>query len=208
MKKDEDEADTVGCCSLRIEHIKLFDKVDGIGENVVEFDFLGKDSIRYTNKVNVEPRVYKNLKLFMENKDGDDELFDRLTTTSLNQYLSELMDGLTAKVFRTYNASKTLQDQLDLLTERKGNVPEKVLAYNRANRQVALLCNHQRSVPKTFEKSMETLNAKIDAKKAEIGEQKTELKRAKNEYKNSKNQTSQKKKWNNQKRNYNVRKKH
>ena len=34
---------------------------------------------RYTNKVSVEPRVYKNLRLFMENKDGDDELFDRLT---------------------------------------------------------------------------------------------------------------------------------
>ncbi len=45
-EKDEDEADTVGCCSLRIEHVKLFDKIDGIGENVVEFDFLGKDSIR------------------------------------------------------------------------------------------------------------------------------------------------------------------
>ncbi len=34
---------------------------------------------RYTNKVSVEPRVYKNLKLFMENKGGDDDLFDRLT---------------------------------------------------------------------------------------------------------------------------------
>ena len=34
---------------------------------------------RYTNKVNVEPRVYKNLKLFMENKEKEDELFDRLT---------------------------------------------------------------------------------------------------------------------------------
>ncbi len=45
-EKDEDEADTVGCCSLRIEHIKLFDKIDSVGENVVEFDFLGKDSIR------------------------------------------------------------------------------------------------------------------------------------------------------------------
>jgi DNA topoisomerase I len=71
------------------------------------------------------------------------------------------MDGLTAKVFRTYNASKTLQDQLDLLTNSKVNASEKVLAYNRANRQVALLCNHQRSVPKTFEKSMETLRAKV-----------------------------------------------
>ena len=33
---------------------------------------------RYTNKVSVEPRVYKNLRLFMENKDDNDELFDRL----------------------------------------------------------------------------------------------------------------------------------
>lgn len=29
------------------------------------------------------------------------------------------MDGLSAKVFRTYNASRTLQDQLDKLTNRK-----------------------------------------------------------------------------------------
>ncbi|CAF2335958.1 unnamed protein product [Rotaria sp. Silwood2] len=192
-EKDEDEADTVGCCSLRVEHIKLYDKIEGIGENIVEFDFLGKDSIRYTNKVSVESRVYKNLKLFMENKEAEDELFDRLTTTSLNQYLSELMEGLTAKVFRTYNASKTLQDQLDLLTDPKANIPEKVLAYNRANRQVALLCNHQRSVPKTFEKSMGTLKAKIDAKKSEVDEQKAELKRAKADYKSSKSQTNQKK---------------
>lgn len=29
------------------------------------------------------------------------------------------MEGLTAKVFRTFNASKTLQEQLDLLTNRE-----------------------------------------------------------------------------------------
>jgi DNA topoisomerase-1 len=45
-EKDEDEADTVGCCSLRVEHIKLYDRIEHIGENIVEFDFLGKDSIR------------------------------------------------------------------------------------------------------------------------------------------------------------------
>ena len=36
-------------------------------------------SSRYNNKVSVETRVYKNLKLFMENKEGDDDLFDRLS---------------------------------------------------------------------------------------------------------------------------------
>ena len=80
-EKDEDEADTVGCCSLRIEHINLHKECEGIGEFVVEFDFLGKDSIRYQNKVAVEKQVYKNLVLFMENKNPEDELFDRLNVT-------------------------------------------------------------------------------------------------------------------------------
>ena len=39
-----------------------------------------------------------------------------MQTTILNKHLQSLMDGLSAKVFRTYNASKTLQDQLNLLT--------------------------------------------------------------------------------------------
>ena len=43
-------------------------------------------------------------------------------TGLLNKHLSELMEGLSAKVFRTYNASKTLQEQLEELTigEREG----------------------------------------------------------------------------------------
>ncbi len=55
-EKDEDSADTVGCCSLRVEHITLHRRLDG-EEHVVEFDFLGKDSIRYYNKVPVEKQV-------------------------------------------------------------------------------------------------------------------------------------------------------
>lgn len=79
-EKDEDQADTVGCCSLRFEHIQLHDNMNG-KENVVVFDFLGKDSIRYYNEVEVEKRVYKNLKIFMENKKEGDDLFDRLNVS-------------------------------------------------------------------------------------------------------------------------------
>ena len=43
-----------------------------------------------------------------------------------------------------------------------------VLSYNRANRAVAVLCNHQRAVPKTHEKNMENLITKIDSKKDAI----------------------------------------
>ena len=47
----------------------------------MEFDFLGKDSIRYYNKVSVEKRVFKNLEIFMQNKSGEDDLFDRLNVS-------------------------------------------------------------------------------------------------------------------------------
>ena len=55
---------------------------------------------RYHNSVPVEKKVFKNLKLFVENKKPEDDLFDLLNTSLLNQYLQQLMPGLTAKVFR------------------------------------------------------------------------------------------------------------
>ncbi|PBC31078.1 DNA topoisomerase I, mitochondrial isoform X1 [Apis cerana] len=181
-EKDEDQADTVGCCSLRVEHITLHEQKDG-KEYVVVFDFLGKDSIRYYNEVPVEKRVFKNLQLFMENKSPSDDLFDRLNTTVMNKHLNELMEGLTAKVFRTYNASWTLQQQLDKLTNPDDTEAEKILSYNRANRAVAILCNHQRSVPKTHAKSMENLKAKIEAKKQAINDAELAVKDAKRDAK-------------------------
>ncbi|KAG9470251.1 hypothetical protein GDO78_018474 [Eleutherodactylus coqui] len=80
-KEEGETADTVGCCSLRVEHIKLYPELDG-QQHVVEFDFLGKDSIRYYNKVPVEKEVFKNLKRFMENKDPEDDVFDRLNVST------------------------------------------------------------------------------------------------------------------------------
>lgn len=176
-EKDEDQADTVGCCSLRVEHITLHPNKDG-KDYVVVFDFPGKDSIRYYNEVPVEKRVFKNLQLFMDNKSPSDDLFDRLNTAVLNKHLNELMEGLTAKVFRTYNASWTLQQQLDELTNPDDNIAEKILSYNRANRAVAILCNHQRTVPKGHQKSMEKLKEKIQAKREQIEDAERQVKDA------------------------------
>ncbi|XP_072426111.1 DNA topoisomerase I, mitochondrial-like isoform X3 [Chiloscyllium punctatum] len=188
-KEEGETADTVGCCSLRVEHIKLNENDNG-QQCVVEFDFLGKDSIRYYNKVPVEKQVFKNLKLFMENKDPTDDLFDRLNTSDLNKHLQELMEGLTAKVFRTYNASITLQEQLAELTDPEESIAEKILSYNRANRAVAILCNHQRTPPKTYEKSMKNIQAKIEAKKEQLAVAKKDLKNAKVDHKVKKDEKS------------------
>ena len=105
-EKGADKADTVGTCTLKVKHVTLE------SPTTVIFDFLGKDSIRYYNKLNVHKTVYHNLREFQKNKSPDDLLFDKLNTTILNKYLNSLMPGLTAKVFRTYNASHTFEKEL------------------------------------------------------------------------------------------------
>jgi DNA topoisomerase-1 len=80
-EKGEDEADTVGCCSLKFEHVTLRPP-----ETVI-FDFLGKDSIRFYDEVKVDPQVFKNLKIFKKAPKGEgDEIFDRLTVRNGHQW--------------------------------------------------------------------------------------------------------------------------
>ncbi|KAH8551982.1 hypothetical protein BGW37DRAFT_493134 [Umbelopsis sp. PMI_123] len=158
-EKGDEEADTVGCCSLRYEHVTLEPP------NTLVFDFLGKDSIRYYNAVPVDAQVFKNIKIFKKQVGPDNMIFDRLTTMSLNKHLSSYMKGLTAKVFRTYNASHTFQEQLEKLTRENDSVHDKLLSYNRANREVAILCNHQRSVSKNHGQMIAKIQDKIRAMK-------------------------------------------
>jgi DNA topoisomerase-1 len=82
-EKGEDEADTVGCCSLRVEHL-TFEP-----DNKITLDFLGKDSMRYENTVEVDKIVYDNLLKFTKNKNPDNDLFDRINASRVNDYLKE-----------------------------------------------------------------------------------------------------------------------
>ncbi|KEH40981.1 putative DNA topoisomerase [Medicago truncatula] len=172
-EKDDDEAaDTVGCCTLKVEN------VTAEGDNKLKFDFLGKDSIRYENTVEVELPVYNAILKFQKGKKPSEQLFDELDTNTLNTHLKELMPNLTAKVFRTFNASFTLDDMLNKDT-KDGDVAEKLLVYNQANKQVAIICNHQRAVSKSHGTQISKLNEKIDELKALLKELKTDYDRAK-----------------------------
>merc|ERR1719326_1958090 len=94
-------------------------------------------------------------------KKPTDDIFDHISPGDVNDYLKQHMTGLSAKVFRTYNASITLQKELNKafsgetllqigkLTENS-DVAQKVYFYNQANKKVAELCNHKRSVSKNF----------------------------------------------------------
>lgn len=170
-EKGEDEADTVGCCSLRVEHMSFND------ENCeLTLAFLGKDSMPYNNTVTlaqygqVGKQVYSNLKMFCHKKSKMDQVFDELATSDLNKHLSSLMPGLTAKVFRTFNASVTLEKELPYALDPDGKLDTnvKVVAYNDANREVAILCNHQRTVPKSFDNTLEKMTAQLDQLKEQL----------------------------------------
>ena len=90
------------------------------------------------------------------------------------------MPGLTAKVFRTYNASITLEKQLPPTIPHETPKAEQVQIYNDANREVSILCNHQRSVPKGFAASFDKLTEKLRQKKKQLKELRKHLKLIRN----------------------------
>jgi DNA topoisomerase I len=179
-KDTDEEADTVGCCSLRVEHLHIDPNQEGGNNHEIELEFLGKDSMLYKQTIDfgvamyndnngMGLQVYENLKSFCKKKKPADQVFQDLNPTVLNNHLKQFMDGLSAKVFRTYNASKTLQDELtkheQLNAWKSLSVTEMVTEYNSANREVAILCNHQRSVSKAQETQLETIGTKLETLK-------------------------------------------
>ena len=82
-REDPDEADTVGATTLRKEHIKL-------SGNTIEFDFLGKDSVRWKETIPAEgqdKQFHDNLKELVSNKKNDQEIFDGITSRHVNSYI-------------------------------------------------------------------------------------------------------------------------
>lgn len=151
-EKDPDEADTVGATTLRKEHINITD-------NTIEFDFLGKDSVRWKETVKAEgndKQFQENLKKLIQNKKPKDEIFEDITSRHVNAYYSSIVNGLTAKVFRTYLATTVVKNYLKEHDNMKGKTPnEKLYHAKLANLEAAIMCNHKRTIPKTFEDALE-----------------------------------------------------
>merc|ERR1712032_26687 len=107
----------------------------------------------------------------MKNKTPEQDVFDKVQPGVLNEYFKEFMDDLSAKVFRTYNASFTLQQELAKFEVEKRELytqDELVKFYNDANRSVAILCNHQKAESKTHGDSMKKMEAtKVTMEKKE-----------------------------------------
>ena len=151
-EKDPDEADTVGATTLRKEHIK-------ITSNAIEFDFLGKDCVRWQETLKAvgdDKQFQENLKKLIEKKKPNEEIFHNITSRDVNKYFSGIVKGLTAKVFRTYQATTVVKDYLMEHDNIKGKTAnEKLYHAKMANLEAAKMCNHKRTIPKTFDQVLE-----------------------------------------------------
>jgi len=151
-EKDEDEADTVGATTLTKRNVIIKEN------NLVKFDFLGKDSVRWEKEIVLPEQVVKNLKDFISNSES--EIFRGVRSANVKLFLNEIIKGLTAKVFRTFHASKATEDYFKK-TDVKENESDEYKKYlaTMANLEATIVSNHKRTLPKNWD---HTLQKNID----------------------------------------------
>ncbi len=148
-KDEEDEADTVGASTLRPEHV-CFNR-----DGSVTFNFLGKDSVPMNITAPLPPKVVQNLRDFAQGA-GKESLFEGINSGHVGDFLKEIMEGLSAKVFRTLYATDAVRGGLAKETVKPED-PDYVKrqAALRANLEAAIVCNHKRTIPKTWQQSLQ-----------------------------------------------------
>jgi len=167
-EKDPNEADTVGATTLRPEHVR-FD-----AKSVTTFDFLGKDAVRWQKQVTLPEPVVNNLGEFI--KESKSTIFEGISGDKVTAFLSEVMPGLTAKVFRTFHASNVVDDYLKKAKSSKdAEEYEKKHVATMANLEAAIVCNHKRKPPKNWAESL----AKKEERLKKLREKETESARKK-----------------------------
>jgi DNA topoisomerase-1 len=179
-EKDPEEADTVGASTLRVEHIE-FPQINST--QVIEFNFLGKDSVPWQKRLEVDSEdtraLYNNLKKFMQGKKPSDPIFDGINSRKVNAFLQQIMPGLTAKVFRTCIATRVLQLQLSKAKVDKTSLEvQKIYAAKKANLEAAITCNHKKGIdPKnpSARKALENFEESITKKRQAITQLKADL---------------------------------
>lgn len=173
-EKDPDEADTVGACTLRPENIK-------IKGNKVIFDFYGKGAVHWHKERLMSQPVIDNLEEFIA--EAKSEVFEGINSKMVNKFLGRIMPGLTAKVFRTHHATKTVEEAL-AAAKVKPDHPDyiKKHALIMANLGAAVVCNHKRAPPKNWKQLLEKRKQRLkqlqgkNTKRAKIARAKLRLK--------------------------------
>jgi len=176
-EKDADEADTVGATTLRPEHITLHP------DGTAEFRFLGKDSVLWHKNIPLPPVVRQNLEELIQearpsNSAGNGnrhptrdrpQIFPGIGSSDVNTYLSEVLPGLTAKVFRTHHATQAVRDSLaESKVKPSDQEYKKWGAASLANLEAAVLCNHYKQAPANWRERRQRTKERQDKQKERV----------------------------------------
>jgi DNA topoisomerase-1 len=134
---------------------------------------LGKDSVPHIFTTKLPELVIKNLEEFSSNSKSD--LFEGVGSSQVSEFLDEVMTGLSAKVFRTLYATDAVQTKLDK-TPVEADSPVYVKNYvaKMANLEAAKVCNHKRTISKTWKSSLDKKQERLTVikKRATIAQNK------------------------------------
>lgn len=185
-EKDPDEADTVGASTLRVEHIR-FPIHQGV--KTIEFNFLGKDSVPWQKILPIDSQdteaLFENIEFFMKGKKPQDQIFDGITSGKVNSFLRTIgkrnVPGLTAKVFRTYIATKIVKESLaspSIAVNKSSSEIKKIYVAKTANLVAAITCNHKKGIDvnnPTSKKAMESFQNSVQKKEEAIRKIKNDI---------------------------------
>ena len=161
-EKDPGEADTVGAITLRPEHID-------IERDALHFDFLGKDSVRWVKSINAPSILINNIEHY--SKTCKEYLFEGLDSKKVSRFLSEKMNGLTAKVFRTWRTTKAVEKYLDSCGVKRDDAEYvKVFEAKMANLEGAKVANHKKMIPANFDERLAKKEARLKELEARFEE--------------------------------------
>ena len=176
-ERTEDQADTVGASTLRVDHVKL------LSNYTIKFDFLGKDSIKFEKSMKVPKIIYNNFKKLLYKRKNDEQVFYLISAASINAYLKQFDINFTNKVFRTRLASHIMFEALmnsNIKIPINATKKKIKILFNKANVKVADVLNHTRSVSMKAQQSLKKLKTQLKELKVKLKEYKKEGKSIKN----------------------------
>ena len=148
-----------GASTLCVENMKLE------SGNKIHLEFVGKDSVPYSETMEVEPTVYEQFTKQLSGKKPSDKIYDLATSSTVNAYLKSIYKGeISIKSFRTAKCGKLLAEEIQKrewknLTDKefKNNLMECCL-------QTSLLLNHHKTVTEEQkEKANKSAENKIES---------------------------------------------
>lgn len=142
----------------------------------LKLDFLGKDSVKYRDEIDIPDFVGEALNEILKSKKDNDKVFS-VGEQDVNEFLRECLPYCTAKLFRTAYGTKLLAEELQAHpTNENMTAEQKKAVYNNAALAVSKKLNHQRNVSKTFDGQMDKINDRIKKVQEELEVKKTETK--------------------------------